>query len=175
MVDHTEPVRRQSSAKRYSRSARPGVGTGTVSLLMIFTVLCFATLAMLCLSTAASDRRIQQRGYQRAVDLAAAEGTAAEAMAELDEALLMLDSQGEAYLKKALQAAAGLGWEVAEAEGSATWTAPLNENNNLVTAVHINTGAAGTRFFITSQTTVYTGAWEAEPPGDLWTPEPGAE
>ena len=40
---------------------RSGVGTGTTSLLMIFTVLCFATLAMLSLSTAANGRRIAAR------------------------------------------------------------------------------------------------------------------
>lgn len=170
MDDHTELIRQQREVKRYRRSGRGSIGTGTISLLMIFTVLCFATLAMLSLSTAASDRRIQQRGFTKAVDLAAAEGAAAEAMAGLDEALVALDATDTDYTDEALRAAAGLGWEVDEAAGSCIWTVPLDGENELVTTVRIDPAGADTRFTLTSQVTKFTGSWEAEAPDALLTP-----
>lgn len=170
MDERAELIRQQRRVKRYSRSGRGSIGTGTISLLMIFTVLCFATLAMLSLSTSASDRRIQQRGFTRAVDLAAAEGGAAAAMADLDEALVALDASGAAYQAEALRTAADLGWEVDEAGGSCIWTEPLDAENDLVTTVRIDAAGADSRFTLTGQVTKFTGTWEAETPDNLWTP-----
>lgn len=66
---------------------RPGMGVGTISLLVIFTVLCFSTLALLSLSSAANYRRISRPSQIAAQNLAAAEGVAAEKIADLDAVL----------------------------------------------------------------------------------------
>lgn len=173
MDDHTELIRQQRNLKRYTRSGRSGVGTGTISLLMIFTVLCFATLALLSLSTAASDRRIQQRGFERTQNLAAAEGRAAEKLAELDGALLALpdDAAGaDGYLAAALTAARGFGWEVDAAAASCQWTEPIDSENDLVTTIRLGDGDEDARYTLTGQATVYVGSWEAEESGGVWIP-----
>ncbi|NLW79616.1 MAG: hypothetical protein GXY32_09435 [Ruminococcaceae bacterium] len=80
-----------NNTKRKTRTGRrSGVGTGTTSLLMIFTVLCFATLAMLSLSTASSSQRIQAEGLLNAKAVAAAKGEAAVQVAKLDTDLALL-------------------------------------------------------------------------------------
>lgn len=170
MEDHTELIRRQRSVKRYNRSGRSGVGTGTISLLMIFTVLCFATLALLSLSTAASDRRIQSRGYENAVQLATAEGTVSEKLAGLDKVLYDLEGAGGEYLEQATEAARNLGWTLDEESGYLVYEVEIDTENNLVTTVRIDPAEAATRYTLIGQTTVYQGEWEPEADGGLWMP-----
>ncbi|MDL2254507.1 hypothetical protein LJC49_10670 [Ruminococcaceae bacterium OttesenSCG-928-I18] len=134
---------------------RSGVGTGTTSLLMIFTVLCFATLALLSLSTATANQRIQQRSLDGTAALATAEGEAAVKLAELDTAL----QRGAAE-----NTAAGLGWQATESEGVYQYTVPIDENHELVTTVEIQ----GDRSSLLSQKSVYIGSWEPETEGQIW-------
>lgn len=182
MNDHTELIQKQRALKRYNRSGRTGIGTGTISLLMIFTVLCFATLALLSLSTAASDRRIQQRSFERTAALAGAEGRAAESIAALDDALAGLqaeagaapgDVSGSAWMQRAMQTAAGLGWEINEAAASCVWTEPMDRENNLVTTVRLDPTGESARFALTGQTVEFIGTWEPETEGGLWQPPTG--
>lgn len=170
MEDHTELIRHQRTVKRYNRSGRSGVGTGTISLLMIFTVLCFATLALLSLSTAASDRRIQSRGYENAVQLATAEGLVSEKLAELDKELYALADGGADYEQQATAKAQSLGWTLDEESGYLVYEVEIDTENNLVTTVRIDPSGAGARYTVIGQTTVYQGEWEPEVDGSLWVP-----
>lgn len=87
MTEHDAAVK--PKREKYKPTVRSsGVGTGTISLLMIFTVLCFATLAMLSLSTAASSQRIQERALESGRLLAVAKGEAATHIAQVDAHLL---------------------------------------------------------------------------------------
>ena len=156
-----------------SRRARSGVGTGTTSLLMIFTVLCFATLAMLSLSTAASNDRIQERGLSGSKALAEARGAAAVEVASLDEMLLQLQQQdtGDAYFDEALALAATRGWET-DAVNSITLRTAVNEESVLVTTLALLEPGQAARYELMSQTTELVNGWAPEQDGQLWQPAP---
>lgn len=154
------------------RRARSGVGTGTTSLLMIFTVLCFATLAMLSLSTAASNDRIQERGLSGSKALAEARGAAAVEVAGLDEMLLQLQEQdtGGAYLEEALALAATRGWQADAATGTITLHSNVDGDSVLVTKLQILEPENTARYEVVSQTTELVNGWTPEQDGQLWQP-----
>ena len=154
------------SAPRGNTSARMGMGVGTTSILMIFTVLAFATLALLSLSTSASNMRIQQRGTNRTVALAAAEGAAAAKLAELDAALSGIPAGG-AYEDAALAAAEGAGFTVDNAAKTATYISSIDDNDELVTVVAFP-GAGTPGYRLVSQVSRYTGEWTPEGGGGFW-------
>lgn len=147
--------------RRTYRRTRSGVGTGTTSLLMIFTVLCFATLALLSLSTAASNQRIQKRSFEGTAALAVAEGQAAEKLAELDTELSAAASR-ESW--NAL--ATGLEWQK-NADGYYESAVPIDESHQLVTVVELLPEGPG-NYRVISQMSVFTGEWTPTQDGDIW-------
>lgn len=152
---------------------RSGVGTGTTSLLMIFTVLCFATLAMLSLSTAASNARIQNRGLQGASALAAAKGAAATEVANLDEELfLLLNKSGgaEDYLDLAFGIAQNRGWIVDKANASILLRQTIDDGSLLETELLLLKPGLGARYQVLRQVSTLVNGWAPETGGQLWTP-----
>ena len=141
--------------RKPARRARSAVGTGTTSLLMIFTVHCFATLALLSLSTATSNQRIQQRSVDGINTLATAEGEAATKLAELDTAL---QSGGAGTNVQTL------GWQKGEGENTYTYTVAIDSEHQLITTVEIN----NRNYTLLSQKSVYTGSWEPGTDGQIW-------
>ena len=158
--------------KRVNR--RPGLGVGTVSLLVIFTVLCFSTLALLSLSSAVNYQNTTKPSQQAALSLAAAEGAAAEKLAELDTMLVELqneiqasgstgaqtatyDSTARAYYDRAAQRAKDLGFEMLEDSQQLRFTLPIDENHELVTEIVLQAPGAETRYVIVKQASVMTG------------------
>ncbi len=160
--------------KNVLTSMRSGVGTGTTSLLMIFTVLCFATLAMLSLSTAAANQRIRGRGLDADAAIAAAKGGAARQLAVLDGALLELqmggDADEEAYYAEALAAAEALGWEVDAEARTAVLRLPVDEHNELLTELALQAPGEAERYTVARQITRLAAGWEAEEEGQVWVP-----
>ncbi len=186
MMDENTTATQKGTYRRFTRSSRSSVGTGTISLLMIFTVLCFATLALLSLTTAVSNQRIQKNNFDRTVALSAAEGETAVAIAALDAQLAGLDDVSwtdgnTAVVEFADEEAARLavvravqplaeeqGWQVDAEEGTLTWTQPIDEENQLVTVLAPQVQGAQARYELLSQKTVYTGEWTPEQPGQVW-------
>lgn len=168
---------RQGSQKnfRYHRSVRSGIGIGTISLLVIFTVLCFSTLALLSVSTAVSDQKIQQRSFDHTADLTQAQGRSAENIAVLDAQLYRMSQEepgAEGYMESAKTQAKLLGWTVSEEGSQVTWTEPIDRNNNLVTILTLNPSGAGERYILNSQQQEYIGIWEPETGGQVMTQFP---
>lgn len=167
----------QSQSMRSSRRQgvrRSGVGTGTTSLLMIFTVLCFATLAMLSLSTAESQQRIQQRGLATARSRAVAQGLAAEQVADLDAGLLELRTTHKGteadYFEQAEALAAGLGWQVDSETHTITLNLIMDDKNTLMTQLELLGPKEGSRYKVVNQSSFLTDGWEPEPMGHYWMP-----
>jgi hypothetical protein len=154
---------------------RSGVGTGTISLLMIFTVLCFATLAMLSLSTAAASQRIQQRGVQGSLSSAEARGAAAEKVAALDAALLepwrLGGGAAEAYLEAATEIALGQGWDENEENGTLLLILPAGDTSELVTELRLLAPGDVGRYEVVRQNTRILGGWQPGEDGSLWLPQ----
>lgn len=150
---------------------RSGVGTGTTSLLMIFTVLCFATLAMLSLSTANTSRMMQERGLENAQLTAQARGQAAQQVAVLDEALLALQKtplDEAAYYVEAEKAAEGLGWAADAEAHTVSLVLPMNDETQLVTTLQLNAPGSSQRYALVAQAPELIEGWQAEGEGPVW-------
>ena len=170
--------------KRTNR--RPGLGVGTVSLLVIFTVLCFSTLALLSLSSAVNYQNTMRPSQQGALSLAAAEGEAAQKLAELDTMLMELQiemqvsdandaqsstyaSTARAYYDRAAQKAEGLGFEILEDTQQLRFALPIDENHELVTEIVLHAPGADIRYIVVKQASVMTGEWDpGSGEGQLW-------
>lgn len=73
----------------------PLTNIGTVSLLMIFIVLCMVTFAALSLSSAASDARSGQKIAKHSRDYYAASNEAEEVLASLDDIFAQMYTQAD--------------------------------------------------------------------------------
>ncbi|MDL2219036.1 hypothetical protein LJC04_01680 [Ruminococcaceae bacterium OttesenSCG-928-O06] len=150
---------------------RSGVGTGTTSLLMIFTVLCFATLAMLSLSTAAASMRTQGRGIATAQSAAAARGIAAAQVAALDAELAELREDAddaEAYAANAGLLAAAHGWQPAEDDAlTFSLITPVSETTELLTVLRLQPLHEDGRYTVVQQITRLVDGWTPDG-GQLW-------
>jgi type 1 fimbria pilin len=158
---------------------RSTVGTGTTSLLMIFTVRCFATLAMLSLSTALADQRIQARGQHRAQSLAAAKGEAAAAVARFDAYLKECGvgtKDSEAYFSAVARydagSAEGVSVVMDNTDGVLTvfFANPVDDTSELVTVLRVNAPGAAGRYTLKEQYTRLTDGWEPEAGPGVWIP-----
>ena len=164
----TQPAKARSQGTR-----RSGVGTGTTSLLMIFTVLCFATLAMLGLSTATSSERIQSRGIEGARGVAVAKGQAAEAVAALDEKLTELRAKNRSeddYFEEAFNAAEALGWTVDREAQTIALATPIDTENDLLTQLRLLGKEEDARYELVQQISRPAAGWKPEAGGQVWLP-----
>lgn len=168
-----------------SQKRSSSIGTGTISLLMIFTVLCFATLAMLSLSTAAANANIQQRGILRQTAISQAKGDTATEVAGLDAELLVLQQQHagnfQSFFDEALQVAEARGWVADAATNRIVFRLPVEVpaedgeettvSFELVTTLELLPPGSTSRYNVVGQTTELVDGWQAEDGGQLWMPE----
>lgn len=153
-------VASQNNTRQKKMPRRSGVGTGTTSLLVIFTLLFMSTLGLLSLSTALSNQRIMRRGFTSMHNLTTAKGEAAQMLADLDDALLTAAQAGEkGYAQRASAAVAGLGWEVNQDEQTAQIYVTIDENNALVTSVKLLPFGSSLRYALQGQTMLMVGEW----------------
>ncbi len=165
--------KQNSSPKRSYRSRRSGVGTGTTSLLVIFTVLCMATLALLSLSTAVSSRRINVRSFQGVQNLTSAEGAASKRLAEID--LLLFEMQqnytgrnDKKYFEQAAAELESMGCTVDKETWQASFAYDMDENHKLITKFEILGPKAPQRYQLLEQMSYMTSEWEPEAGGQYW-------
>lgn len=173
----------QTPQKRQFVRRRPSLGTGTISLLVIFTVLCFSTLALLSLTSAVNNQRIHHRSLLMAHSLTTAEGDAARTLAQLDETLFTqqqayaaADNNNEVlqqtalnnYYQQAFAAARELGFEVDETTLTATCRHTVDNNNELITVLTFNAPEEAQRYHITAQYSLMTGEWTPDNSGQHW-------
>lgn len=161
---------------------RSGIGTGTISLLVIFTVLCFSTLALLSLTSAHSNQRIQQRSLLSAQNMAQAEGVAAKQLAYIDNILADLQADyatqplpengnlnpSQNYYEAVYERANGMGYGVNEAERTITFSVPIDKNTALITTLLILPPDAELRYEMQAQYASMIGDWEPADSGQLW-------
>lgn len=150
-----------SGQRRKAGIRRGGIGVGTTSLLVIFTMLCMTTLALLSLSSAISNRRIQQRGVDGTVNLAAAYGEADRVLAEIDACLLEAgESAGDeaAYYRSALAMLEALGCE-ATGTDTAAFALPVDEDKMLVCEVRLSPPGEQTRYVEIARVVKLTMEW----------------
>lgn len=166
--------------KKIHTLRRTGIGTGTISLLVIFTVLCFSSLALLSLTAAASNGRIHQRSLIATQNMAQAEGQAAQQLARIDDMLYGLqieyvasEASGEstadaAYYTAALLNAQEMGCTVDMQNHTVSFTVPIDKNNMLFTTLHLLPPSSQYRYELTEQYSSMGGNWEPDEEIQLW-------
>ena len=154
---------------------RQGIGTGTVSLLVIFALLFFSALALLSLTAALGNQRVTRRSLALVTGLSAAEGQMAEVLAQMDEELVALrqeyaagPQQPEEYYKTAAAAAIQLGFNAQGKENSFAYTLEIDKNHILVTQILLLPPEGPGRYAVIGQYTQVTGEWNPAQGGQLW-------
>lgn len=146
-----------NSEARKTGGRRSAIGTGTTSLLVIFTLLCFATLAMLSFTTAVSNQRMQKGSGENVTNRLAAEGIAAAALARLDDELLGA-GDADAILDE-------LGFTAGEEKDTYRLVTPIDDTNQLITEVELS-GVGSYR--LVAQRVEWTGEWTPEQTVGVW-------
>ena len=150
----------------------PVTNIGSVSLMMIFIVLCMVTFAALSLSEATSDYRYSKKMADRTSEYYAASDQAEELLARIDSALaesyvqsLASAAGTDSYYELASQALAGLDaieTDFTVREPSATYQIPVNDSQALQVelALPAPSGDSDSLYRITSWQEVNTSKWE---------------
>lgn len=181
-----EPPLQRPEYEDIHYNKRSGVGIGTTTLLVIFTLLCMATLALLSLSTALNDANIHGRNLQNMQALAVAEGESAATVAGLDAALCAVhtaqfghsgrpggsttQAAAQQYYQAAERELAALGCTVDAETHTARFTTAVGTHAELVTTITITPPGGVGRYTITGQVAHPVGEWQ---PGDsqpVWQP-----
>lgn len=158
------------------RTARTGIGVGSVTILVVFTILSVTTLALISLSTAVSNRRINQRSLQSTENMARAEGQAAAKLADIDTALWQLQQQAppqdaadeSAYMRRAATAVEALGCQVDAGTQTASFSLPIDERNDMVCTLQLLPPGQPRRYVLLGMQAVMVGEWDPGEGGALW-------
>lgn len=149
-----------------------GVGTGAVSLLMIFTVLGLTTLALLGLSTSLANRRMGEKSLQNNHQIAQAEQDAAQELADIDAYLAALQTQypedEPTYYANAQTWLSGRGYALNWKEKEATFIVAVSDSAQLEYTFTTLPPSSPYRYHITKEILVSTTEWQPEQGGQLW-------
>lgn len=150
------------------KKRRSGVGVGTISLMVIFTILCLSVLALLSVSTVQSDRRISERSTDNIIDISAQKGSVAKIIAELDDKLVYLPiMEEEEYFENAMEICEELGFTVYP-DRVVEIIFPLSSGALLKTKLEILPQGEKTRYLALEQVIEQSREWVPEEDGTLW-------
>lgn len=166
-------MKEKQNKKGSGRFRRSGVGAGTTSLLVIFTVLCMATLALLSVSTAVTNRKINQNSYARVRNILQAEGKVSEKLSELDALLLATQQEftgksEKAYFNAAFSALESNGCTVQPESKQVEFVFAVDEGHVMVTRLEVLPQNSSMRYRILEQSTQITIEWEPEAGQTYW-------
>lgn len=149
-----------------------GLGTGAISLLVVFTVLGLSMLALLGLSTSLFNQRLGEKSLQSNRQMAQAEQMAALKFAAIDEQLGMLQTEyredEEGYDANVKDFLIEQGCVLQWAEKTASFTLALNETTQLEYTFKVEDAFSSFRYRVISEILSSSKDWEAEQPGQLW-------
>lgn len=169
-----------NTPQKQHKLQRTGIGTGSVSLLIIFTILSLTTLALLSLSTAVSAGRVSQRSISSVTNMAMAEGKIATELAGIDGILAdtrenyhiggdEADEHADtAYFTMAISALRAAGYTVDAETRTLTFSHSIDENSIFVCEILLLSPGEGQRYRVTSLLSQLVADWQPEPGGQLW-------
>lgn len=143
------------------------IGPGMTSLLMVFMVLCLATLAILAYAGTRADSTLTQRNVESSTAYYAASARAQQALydldAELQELRIQADGDAAGYAAKVRQA-----FGLKEDETDSTADIPLeviermDDQRILRVALRIPVQLTGARYILAGYQAVNDSAWDAD-------------
>jgi hypothetical protein len=139
----------------------PVTGVGTVSLLMIWIVLCMGIFAALSLTTAARDYRLSQKLADHTTDYYTAASQAEETLAQVDA---LLQTAGAPGAITGDLSDLDITWEQQSDTLILSYSVPLGETQALEVDLSVSTvlEAGDPRYTITRWQVVNTSQWQGD-------------
>ncbi len=148
-------------------SSRPaGIGTGYLSMMMIFVMLCLTILAALSLSAAESGKRFSERSAEYTREYYAADLAAKERLAEINETVGKYADYSDFMLLAELDGMEDVEYIQTTQGLEVSFLTAINERQNIFCKVMFSDGG----FAVLSRRTVSSGEAEEEPLG-VWSGE----
>lgn len=149
------------------KKVRPaGIGTGYLSLMMIFVMLCLTLLAAMSLSAAENGRRFSEKSAEYTKEYYAADLSSKEKLAEIDAVISKYEDYGDFMLLDELDGMAGVEYIQTPRGLEVSFLTAINERQSISCKV----GFSGGGFEVLSRRTVSTSEEEEEPMG-VWSGE----
>lgn len=146
------------------KNSRPaGIGTGYLSLMMIFVTLCLTALAALSFSAARNEKKFSARSADYTAEYYAADLEAKRTLAEADSIVSGYSDYRDFMLLAELDEVSGLEYENLPDGLTVRWKTPINDRQDISCRVKFSAGG----FEITEWRTVSSGETEDAPLG-IW-------
>ena len=153
-----------NAADSVKKNRRPaGIGTGYLSLMMIFVTLCMTALAALSLSAAENEKNFSARSADYTAEYYAADLEAKRTLAEIDSIVSRYSGYRDFMLLAELDGLSGAEYETLPDGLTVSWKTPINDRQDIFCRVRFSDGS----FEILEWRTVSAGETEDAPLG-IW-------
>lgn len=150
-----------------NESKRPvGIGTGYLSIMMIFVVLCLTMLAALSYSTAQNEQKYSEKSGDYTKAYYAADLEAKRVLAAVDAVASEYDNYTDFMFFAELDEIDGVDYMPLPDGIEISWTTPINNRQSIRAAVKYSAG----RYEINEWRTVYAD-YETSTPLNVWNGE----
>lgn len=143
-----------------------GIGTGYLSVMMIFVVLCLTMLAALSYSTASTENKYSQKSGEYTKAYYAADLAAKRTLAAVDSAAAKYDDYTNFMFLAELDEIEGAEYSAFMGGIEVRWSAPINQSQRISAAVRYSGGG----YEITEWRTVSENT-ASDKPLNVWTGE----
>ena len=150
--------------EKVGKNSRPaGIGTGYLSLMMIFVTLCLTALAALSFSAARNEKKFSVRSADYTAEYYSADLEAKRTLAEIDSVVSGYSDYRDFMLLAELDEIGGIEYETLPDGLTASWKTEINDRQNISCRVKFSAGG----FEILGWRTVSAGETEEAPLG-VW-------
>ena len=147
-----------------NKRTRPaGIGTGYLSLMMVFVILCLTMLAALSFSAAESERKYSEKSAEYTKLYYAADSEAKRTLAAVAEIAEEYDDYTDFMFLAELDSMENISYENSPQGVRISWSTAVNERQEIRSAAEVT----GKGIEITEWRTVQSGA-EEEAPLNVW-------
>lgn len=146
-----------------NRRRPAGIGTGYLSLMMIFVTLCLTALAALSLSAAENEKRFSEKSADYTAEYYAADLEAKKVLAEIDSVVSGYSDYMDFMLLAELDEMESVSCENGLGNLTVSWKTPINDRQDISCKVIFSDGS----FEIMSWRTVSSAETESAPLG-IW-------
>lgn len=143
-----------------SENRRPaGIGTGYLSIMMIFVVLCLTMLAALSYSSATAEKKYSEKSGEYAKEYYAADIAAKRVLAEIDAIAADYDDLTDFMFIGELEEVEGTSVRQLPDGVEISWSTPINDRQSISSAVKYS----GEGYTVTQWNTVSVSESESKP------------
>ena len=126
----------ENNSKPSARSA--GIGTGYLSIMMIFVVLCLTMLAALSFSAAESEKNFSDRSAEYTADYYAADLNSKRTLAQIEAIAAGYSDYSDFMFLSELDSIDGIEYATVRGGIEISWVTEINERQNIYSKIRIS-------------------------------------